>query len=473
MLTLTDYIVLDRLYSGGTGPEAQTGDEVRLYLDTEAIPAFPEYIIGVIQNPIVRVNCETSTSYSIEYDEADLLGAVEFLRPQDVTNSEVTSALDELANAIEVETAARIADVNAEEAARIAALSNEAYDAGTWDGVTTVAPSKNVVRDKFVSVDAAIVSAQAAAIAASQPLDSDLTAIAAGTSATPLGDSTAQANRRAQIGAVGTALEITTALQGEAADPTRIGEEHMPASMTFDSIGVGEVPSAILPVGRLSRIGTELRIHDGTGDPLTGTPGGVPVSVPSGDPYRFTGFKRSLPYGTAGSTVKTIGTYYYDEIGRIKLPIADVVNGKFFHMHAWTRIITDVAGTSGVNRVMMIVPVAYWDVSPLSSALNAASPNLPRWNPLAASSLECEFIATRTSVITWSGGAFSLTQTGGFSSGRGYDETAAARYTDIVGHSVVSPIYPPEGQDIEFVIIAECTVAESKTVYADISLSVR
>lgn len=56
-----------------------------------------------------------------------------------------------------------------------ASVSDSEYNEGTWDAVTGYAPSKNAVRDKFVSVDAAIVAAQAA----SQPLDSDLTAIAA------------------------------------------------------------------------------------------------------------------------------------------------------------------------------------------------------------------------------------------------------------------------------------------------------
>lgn len=36
------------------------------------------------------------------------------------------------------------------------AISDEAYDATTWDAVTTVAPSKNAVRDKVAAMDAAI-----------------------------------------------------------------------------------------------------------------------------------------------------------------------------------------------------------------------------------------------------------------------------------------------------------------------------
>jgi hypothetical protein len=38
-----------------------------------------------------------------------------------------------------------------------AAVSDTAYDAGTWNGVTTIAPSKNAVRDKFEAMDALVV----------------------------------------------------------------------------------------------------------------------------------------------------------------------------------------------------------------------------------------------------------------------------------------------------------------------------
>ena len=52
-------------------------------------------------------------------------------------------------------------------------------------------------------------AAQAAAIAASQPLDSDLTAFASGASASALGNATAQANRRGMISAAKKASTVT------------------------------------------------------------------------------------------------------------------------------------------------------------------------------------------------------------------------------------------------------------------------
>lgn len=52
------------------------------------------------------------------------------------------------------------------------AVSDVAYDAGTWDGVTTIAPSKNAVRDKFVTVDTAV------ALRALAGANSDITSLA-------------------------------------------------------------------------------------------------------------------------------------------------------------------------------------------------------------------------------------------------------------------------------------------------------
>jgi hypothetical protein len=95
MKILQGYIVDDRLYVSDTGPEAKVGDQVKLYLNQEANPDFPGFIFGVIQHPIVRVNCDTSTSYVIEYDEADLDGAASLIRPGDVIDATVASEFEQ------------------------------------------------------------------------------------------------------------------------------------------------------------------------------------------------------------------------------------------------------------------------------------------------------------------------------------------------------------------------------------------
>lgn len=106
MKTLRDLEVADALYLGDAGPEAVVGDQVKLFLDQEANPFFPEFILGIIQHPIVKVDCGSKTSYVIEYDEADLDGAASLIRPGDVIDYTVESVIQA---SIEAETAARIA----------------------------------------------------------------------------------------------------------------------------------------------------------------------------------------------------------------------------------------------------------------------------------------------------------------------------------------------------------------------------
>lgn len=73
MALLENLIVEPALYQYDTGPEAQVGDQVKLFLDQAVNPGWPEFIFGTIQHPITKVNCESATSYNIEYDVDDLL----------------------------------------------------------------------------------------------------------------------------------------------------------------------------------------------------------------------------------------------------------------------------------------------------------------------------------------------------------------------------------------------------------------
>lgn len=94
------YEVNGALLQNGTGDEAQVGDQVKLFLDTEADPDFPEFILGVIQTPISKIACDTRTSYIISYNEADLDGAALLIRQSNVVDVEVISAVDALADIV-------------------------------------------------------------------------------------------------------------------------------------------------------------------------------------------------------------------------------------------------------------------------------------------------------------------------------------------------------------------------------------
>lgn len=105
MQTLS-YVVEGVLRQAETGPEAQAGDQVKLFLNTDAEPDFPEFIYGVIQPPITRVQCGNATSYQIEYDEADLNGAVNYLVEGNVV---LATVIPHYVILTEAEEAARIA----------------------------------------------------------------------------------------------------------------------------------------------------------------------------------------------------------------------------------------------------------------------------------------------------------------------------------------------------------------------------
>lgn len=99
MKTLT-YTVNGSLKVGDTGVEAAVGDQIKLYLDTEANPEFPEFITGTIQHPIVSIQCNTKTSYRVEYNESDLLGASSLLIQDDVVDAEIITGLQALIDAL-------------------------------------------------------------------------------------------------------------------------------------------------------------------------------------------------------------------------------------------------------------------------------------------------------------------------------------------------------------------------------------
>lgn len=84
-------VITPALYQYPGGPEAQIGDSIKLFLDTSANPAFPDFVTGTIVTPLVKVSCGQKTSYLIEYDETDLLGAAAYLRPYDVVDVQVLS----------------------------------------------------------------------------------------------------------------------------------------------------------------------------------------------------------------------------------------------------------------------------------------------------------------------------------------------------------------------------------------------
>ena len=146
MKTLKNYPVTGVLLQADTGAPAIAGDQMKVYLDTELNAEFPEFILGVIQQPITTSPCGDTTFYSISYDENTLIGADYLVAgaivsvvgvsanvvlsealEAEVVNRTAADAAEVVARnlAIAVETAARIVDVNAEESARSIAVAAE------------------------------------------------------------------------------------------------------------------------------------------------------------------------------------------------------------------------------------------------------------------------------------------------------------------------------------------------------------
>lgn len=89
MKTLRGYTTAGALYHRGAVTEALVGDKVRLYLDTEAKPEFPEFVEATIQHPISLTACGSEKSYNFLYDEEDLDGAAAYLVLADVVEVQV------------------------------------------------------------------------------------------------------------------------------------------------------------------------------------------------------------------------------------------------------------------------------------------------------------------------------------------------------------------------------------------------
>lgn len=125
-MKIVKYEVAGHLNQLETGPEAQVGDQVKLFLDQEGRPELPEFIFAIIQPPIRRIKCEEYTEYSFEYDETDIDSGL--IRPDDIISVEVVAAVDVVANDLLEETNRAIAaetvlqeNIDTEEARALAA----------------------------------------------------------------------------------------------------------------------------------------------------------------------------------------------------------------------------------------------------------------------------------------------------------------------------------------------------------------
>lgn len=157
--TLRNFQVAGALFVSPGGAEIAAGDEVRLFLNQVANPAFPEFVDGVAQNPITRVNLVSGgcvvegTSYTFEYEADDLDGAATVLNVCDVTDVSAIACCEVLRDALDDEIAAR----TAADTALQTNIDEVQDDLDTWDVLElTAAPVNGTAGRKQIATQTVV-----------------------------------------------------------------------------------------------------------------------------------------------------------------------------------------------------------------------------------------------------------------------------------------------------------------------------
>ena len=157
--TLRNFQVVGALFASPGGAEIAAGDEVRLFLNQVANPAFPEFVDGIAQNPITRVNLVSGgcvvegTSYTFEYEADDLDGAATVLNVCDVTDVSAIACCEVLRDALDDEIAAR----TAADSTLQTNIDEVQDDLDTWDVIElAAAPSNGTAGRKQITTQTVI-----------------------------------------------------------------------------------------------------------------------------------------------------------------------------------------------------------------------------------------------------------------------------------------------------------------------------
>ena len=157
--TLRNFQVAGALFVSPGGAEIAAGDEVRLFLNQIANPAFPQFVDGIAQNPITRVNLVSGgcvvegTSYTFEYEADDLDGAATMLNVCDVVEVSAIACCEVLRDALDEEIDAR----TAADTALQENIDEVQDDLDTWDVLElTAEPVDGVLGAKQITTQTVI-----------------------------------------------------------------------------------------------------------------------------------------------------------------------------------------------------------------------------------------------------------------------------------------------------------------------------
>lgn len=79
---------------GVDGVEIAAGDSVKIYLDTERNPDFPEFISGIVTARAQASETDSTRTYTFQYNTEDLDDAAAYLNPCDVLSLICVSCCD-------------------------------------------------------------------------------------------------------------------------------------------------------------------------------------------------------------------------------------------------------------------------------------------------------------------------------------------------------------------------------------------
>lgn len=249
-------------------------------------------------------------------------------------------------------------------------------------------------------------------------------------------------------------------------DDGKIPGELMPNEIEVDSIQVGEAPTSILPEGTITRVGTDLYVHDNSteGGILVGASGDIPIARIAGT---------CTIYDSAnGSFRGKIGTggFCAVELGRVSIPAGVFAAGKRLCVTGYLRA-HDSTTTFGLNKKICIFSAARYDTQ--LSGTGWTSNAFPGFTFGSGSQQE---LLSRINVsynLTNSSGSVAMTATSPSEYGRGEDWTSGSLVaTQLTTLHTVSTLDFTIGAASDLVIAYTRPTSNTSTLTVNFDLSV-
>lgn len=278
---------------------------------------------------------------------------------------------------------------------------------------------------------------------------------------------------------------VTESLQGAESDPTKIGTEYLPDKYEPIYIRPSESLDGIYPIGAITRKGAIPFYHDNV------IPGGIKIGG-AATSKRASGNCNIIPYGTTVNGVASklrypgIGSYYFQEMGRVTLPAAEVAEGRRLSVIAYVKMISSSAVANN-SAYMFLFPAKKWDTpAPVGgedwwtnyTSVGATGIKfIPIRTDGTCLSSECRLAASyklqASNIVRVSGvpdsSADGMTVIGTY----GTDITNSTPFTQTnIGTLIDGGVNFPLllGEDMEFVVVHRCLIGSARQIIFDLSI---